>query len=96
MTDPRREIPSVDRLLGSTAFAGMLSGAPRTLVVEAIHQVQDSLRAALVAGEPAPEDLCEPGWYAQRVAVALANHARPSLRAVINATGVVLDRKSVV
>lgn len=90
MTDPRREIPSVDRLLGSTAFAGMLAGAPRTLVVEAIHQVQDSLRAALVAGEPAPEDLCEPGWYAQRVAVALANHARPSLRAVINATGVVL------
>lgn len=90
MTDPRREIPSVDRLLGSDAFAGLLAGSPRALVVEAIHEVQESLRAALVAGDGAPAELAEPGWYAERAAAALARMARPSLRPVINATGVVL------
>lgn len=90
MRDPRREIPSVDRLLGSDAFTNLLARAPRRLVLEAVQQVQDELRAALAAGTTPPERIAEPAWYAARADEALARLQRPSLRPVINATGVVL------
>lgn len=90
MSDPRREIPSVERLLGSPSFETLLARAPRRLVLEAIQQVQQELRSRLAAGEPAPADLAEPAWYAARAHEALRTLQRPSLRPVINATGVVL------
>lgn len=90
MTDARRDIPSVDRLLSSDAFAEMLAASPRQLVIEAIQNVQESLRAALFAGDAMQAQLKDPGWYAERAAEVLARLERPSLRPVINATGVVL------
>ncbi|HEX7049790.1 MAG TPA: L-seryl-tRNA(Sec) selenium transferase [Longimicrobiales bacterium] len=88
--DPRRAIPSVDRLLASEAFAPVLAGAGRGEVREAVQAVQERLRAALVAGEALPAEASDPAWYAARVEARLAERARPSLRPVINATGVVL------
>jgi L-seryl-tRNA(Ser) seleniumtransferase len=91
MNDPRRRIPSVDRLLGSDAFAGLLAAAPRELVVSRLQEEIAELRRTLPhrpdAGAPPLED---PAWYAGRVARSIDRLATGSLRAVLNATGVVL------
>jgi L-seryl-tRNA(Ser) seleniumtransferase len=91
MNDPRRRIPSVDALLDSTAFEAVLALAPRARVVEALREVQAEVRTALEdageAGGVVPED---PQWYADRTGDRLTRLERPSLRPVINATGVVL------
>jgi L-seryl-tRNA(Ser) seleniumtransferase len=66
--------------------AGALDGAlPRWAVVEAARQAIAARRAAILAGEPAAAPI-DPG----AVAGAAAALARPALRRVINATGVVL------
>ncbi len=83
--DPRRAIPSVDRLLGSAAFAPILERAPRRRVVEILQEVQRELRAA-----PAEAALADDAFYARRVSERLAQLERSSLVPVINATGVVL------
>lgn len=76
--DPRRDLPSVDRL------AGALDG-PRAPAVAAARAVLDRRRAGLEGGRPPSE--------ADLVAQARAELARaeaPSLRPVLNATGVIV------
>ncbi len=90
MDDARRAIPSVDRLLASEAFAGLLAREPRALVSAALTAVQEELRAALGQGATAPARIADPAWYADRTAAALEAMRAPSLRPVINATGVIL------
>jgi L-seryl-tRNA(Ser) seleniumtransferase len=74
-----RELPSVEEI------ASRLEGRyPRRLVVSEARRVLTQLRASIRGGQPAgdsPEDL---------VAAELDRLSRPSLRQVINATGVVL------
>ncbi|HWE41075.1 MAG TPA: L-seryl-tRNA(Sec) selenium transferase [Gemmatimonadaceae bacterium] len=83
-TDPRRNLPSVGALLESEALRAMLAAEPRSLVVGA---VRDALEVARRAPDAAPSS--EAGWV-DAVHHALDDRRRPSLRAVINATGVVL------
>ncbi len=90
MSDARRQIPAVDRLLASAAFEPILAHEPRGLVVLAVQQVQAELRTLLAAGGDAGSQTHDAAWYALRVSAALENIRRPSLRPVINATGVVL------
>jgi L-seryl-tRNA(Ser) seleniumtransferase len=90
VSDPRRDIPSVDRLLGSEPFGPLLASAPRRLVLEAIQQVQDAVRASIAAGENVRPYVAEPAWYAARAGETVAQLQKPSLRPVINATGVIL------
>jgi L-seryl-tRNA(Ser) seleniumtransferase len=87
LEDPRRSVPSVDRLLASSAFARLLQAAPRSRVVAALQAVQDGVRARIAAGESVAADA---EWYANEVHNELARVDQPSLRRVINATGVVL------
>lgn len=89
MTDPRRRIPSVETLLGSEAFEPLVSRWGRTRVASAVRGVQADVReqAAERVAAPVPAD---GGWYAERVAQRLERLDRPSLRRVVNATGVVL------
>ena len=82
--DPRRRLPSVGVLLDSAEFAPLLSRAPRSLVTEAIRSAIDSAREKSIA---AP--MSNRAWAAI-VAEHLTKRERPSLRPVINATGVVL------
>ena len=81
MTDPRRALPSVDRLLLEPEIRELLRVAPRIAVVDA---VRESLAAARTRRAGPPES-----WSAD-VRERLADRARPSLRPVLNATGVVL------
>jgi L-seryl-tRNA(Ser) seleniumtransferase len=78
-----RELPSVDAVLARVA--GLLSRYPRALVVEEIRRVLDAMRRAVLSGQ-------EPVGGAVEAIVERALQAleKPSLRRVINATGVVL------
>jgi L-seryl-tRNA(Ser) seleniumtransferase len=81
MTDPRRELPSVDRLLREPGIASLLEAAPRDVVVAA---VRDTVNAARRRRAGPPDD------WAEEVRERLALRTGRSLRPVLNATGVVL------
>ena len=89
MSDPRREIPSVDALLASPEFEPILKGFPRQLVVTVTRIVIEEIRNSLLAGD---KDIEPDGldYYARTVLIRLGKETMPSLRGVINATGVVL------
>jgi L-seryl-tRNA(Ser) seleniumtransferase len=84
MTDPRRVLPSVNALIESDAIRPLLGRAPRALVVGAVRAAIDAARRT---PESAPRG--EEEWAAA-VGQELEHAERPSLRRVINATGVVL------
>src|ERR1017187_3549421 len=81
-TPKLRELPAVHEVLEQ--LAPSLARFPRALVVSEIRRALDAARAEILAG-----NACEPAMAA-RAARALADLERPSLRPVINATGVVL------
>ena len=81
MTDARAALPSVDRLLREPAVAALLAHAPRAAVVAAAREAVAAARGAR-AGHP-------PDW-GEEVRERLARRLQPSLRPVLNATGVVL------
>lgn len=78
-----RSLPSVDEIAAS--LSDLTGRFPRRLVVEETRRVLDVLRAEIRAG--GNPDLSS---VATRVRAALEDLAAPSLRRVINATGVVL------
>ncbi len=82
MTDLRSRLPAVHALLAEAERAGLLRTAPRRVVVDAIRA---TLAAARAAKQQTPPD----GWL-REISRRLADQERPSLRRVINATGVVL------
>ena len=82
MTDPRRQLPSIDALLAGPGVASLLAEHPRGLVLKAARAAVDAARVS--GGAPPPE-----GWDAA-VRAAVVRLAVPSLVPVINATGVVL------
>jgi L-seryl-tRNA(Ser) seleniumtransferase len=82
--DQRRLLPSVNVVLESAQLAPLLARAPRSLVTDAVRAAIDAARA-----NPAvtPRD---PSEWARAVDEILTQRERPSLRALLNATGVVL------
>jgi len=90
VADVRRAIPAVERLLASEPFRALLERTPRPLVVRALREELAAVREALAAGGDLPADPTDTGWYAARVESRIARSTAPSLRPVINATGVVL------
>ena len=84
MTDARRTLPSVSSLLESEAVRPLLDRAPRSVVVDAIRRTIDAARAS-----PATAPADERGW-ATAVSSVVEATTRPSLRRVLNGTGVVL------
>jgi L-seryl-tRNA(Ser) seleniumtransferase len=81
VNDHRRALPSVDRLLLEPGIRELLDTTPRNAVVNA---VRESLAAARTCRAGPPES------WATDVRERLADRSRPSLRPVLNATGVVL------
>jgi len=81
MTDPRRSLPSVDRLLQLPGVAALLARLPRPTVTGAIRDLLEAVRG----GRRSPPD----DWEAAIIEAA-DRRDRPSLRPVINASGVVL------
>jgi L-seryl-tRNA(Ser) seleniumtransferase len=83
MTDPRRDLPSVNALLETAGVRSLLEQHPRRVVLEAVRT------AVNFARDQGDTHLTEQQWVAS-VASAVQNLNQPSLRRVINATGVVL------
>ena len=91
-----RSLAAVDEVLREPAVQGLLGRYPRELVVDAVRAVLDRLRADILAAGEAGEasaaqaaDLT-PGALVPWVERLLEVAVTPSLRRVINATGVVV------
>jgi L-seryl-tRNA(Ser) seleniumtransferase len=86
-----RQIPRVDQLLIHPAVESALTSHPKALVLKAIHQVLDLLRTDIKEGRITETAAGLDGESVScRVIETLAVISRPSLRSVINATGVVV------
>lgn len=83
MTDRRRKLPSVNALLERDAIRALLGSAPRSVVVDAVRATVAQARS----GAAIPRSDTE---WAAAISATLERAQRPSLRRVINATGVVL------
>ncbi|HEV8149790.1 MAG TPA: L-seryl-tRNA(Sec) selenium transferase [Gemmatimonadales bacterium] len=81
MSDVRRALPSVSRLLEDPAVEALLTRAPRNLVIAAVRDTLAAVRAGRI---PPPSD-----WAAE-ITERVIRRAAPSLHPVLNATGVVL------
>jgi len=84
--DPRRALPSVDRLLASPSLQPMIAQHGRSLITEEARTALAAARTRVEAGERAP-DLDE---LASDVERRLAALLRGSLYPTINATGVII------
>lgn len=87
MIDGPRAIPSIDRLMQRPGISALESRYGRRAVIAAVRAEADALRAALAEGSPStdPGAIVEAGASRR-----LAGLFQPSLRRVINATGVVI------
>ena len=86
LQDKLRKLPSVDQLLQHTEVANWTQLYGRDVVVDALRGALERLRRDMVGGQPYPGD-------AELIALArtcLEVIVQPTLRPVINATGVVL------
>ena len=84
MTDARRALPSVGALLETAPVRELLHRAPRAVVVDAIRAAVDAAR-----NDPRQAPVDDAAWAAV-IASGVASREQPSLRRVINATGVIL------
>lgn len=85
--NPLRDLPSVDQLLRHAAIATLLEEFPRDEVLTAVRNVLDCRRTALQSGRAVAIDTTA---LALGVREEIYRRATPSLRRVINATGIVL------
>lgn len=86
--DPRRRLPAVDRLLGRDRTTAWQERYGREPVKRALREVLEEARRGLAdGGIEAPPGTAE---LLDRAGVRLERSARPALRPVLNATGVVL------
>jgi L-seryl-tRNA(Ser) seleniumtransferase len=86
-----RVIPSLDAVMSHADVAPSLAKLDRQQVVTAARAAADELRAAIVAGTASPRTTDDALiWLAARIAHALGAGLAPSLRPVINATGVII------
>ncbi|MCL6447503.1 MAG: L-seryl-tRNA(Sec) selenium transferase [Armatimonadetes bacterium] len=87
-----RQLPAVHEVLQAPPVAGLLAVHPRAAVTEAVRAVLDRVRRQVAAGEglPAAGEAELLFFLVREVVKAIEREARPNLRRVINATGVVL------
>lgn len=86
MREELRKLPSVDRLLQERAVQALAEEYGHDLTVEAIRQALNLARQAIMAGQdcPSTNELIEMARVNQEARL------RPTLRRVINATGVII------
>ncbi len=89
MSDARQRIPAVERLLETPALQDLCGRFPRQRVVASLREAVADVRALIEAGS-VPDDLDDPARYVRYVQARMELENVPSLRPVINATGVVL------
>jgi L-seryl-tRNA(Ser) seleniumtransferase len=86
--DPRRLVPSVDQLLTRPELLALVAAHGRPAVLAQLRAALHEIRDRAAGGESTVEEAVE--RIHSHVALRLAAADRPSLRRVINATGVVV------
>lgn len=81
-----RKLPAVDALLRTEAIQTLVAEYGSQAVMEGLHGLLHDARATIRSGGPAPA----PDHWAEALAGYLAVALRPTLRPVINATGVII------
>lgn len=82
-------IPKVDKVLEWPRIKAVCSVYPRPVIVAAIRSILDSLRSEIIRGETTPESLAESA-LTEQILAELKSVDTPSLKRVVNGTGVVL------
>jgi L-seryl-tRNA(Ser) seleniumtransferase len=87
-----RVIPSIEQLLDREPLRVASVRHGRDAITRAARQAADELRARLSStqADPAMTEATAAGWLVDRTLAIAAIHAQPSLRRVINATGVII------
>jgi len=83
----RRALPSLDRLLGNPAVAGLLAAHGRIRVTDTLRRALEAERERLTDAKASPYD---ENRFLQSCATALEGSSAPSLKPVFNLTGTVL------
>ncbi len=86
-TDRLRALPSVDSLITSAGGAALVEQYGRAAALDALRAALDAIRLRLLDGETIPSDAQA---LLDAAAASLHRAFRPSLRPVINATGIIL------
>ncbi len=86
MSNEYRNLPAVDTLLRQDAVIALTVAHGPDLVTRTLRALLDTARAAIAAGQPAPQ----PESWPDRLTAALADLAAPTLRPLINATGIIV------
>jgi L-seryl-tRNA(Ser) seleniumtransferase len=81
-----RKLPSIDKLLQDETSRALAQAYSHDLTVEALRQTLDAARQAILAGQAAPSQQ----ELVSRARETLEEQLRPTLRSVINATGVII------
>ncbi len=82
-----RALPKTDDVLVAPELADTLAGTPRAVLLDAVREAIEDARVRLLAGEEFSPDVSE---IARDAAGRAALASRPSLRRVINATGIIV------
>ena len=83
-----REIPKVDELLKNPILKTLSLNVPDQTITQAVRQVLEDLRRGILSGEI--EEMPGQDWLCTRIAENALRDAEPSLRPVINGTGIIL------
>ena len=88
MSQPTRQIPSIDVLLQQPAISTLVAREGRAAVVDALRAAADGWRTHVAAGDLPASDAT--AWITEEAERSLTAADAASLRSVINATGVIL------
>jgi L-seryl-tRNA(Ser) seleniumtransferase len=84
-----RRLPRIDDLMNHPRLRPLLDKAPKALALRVVREVVEEVRQAILGESKTPPDT-DPDTIAARAAERLQDNQAPSLRRVINATGVIL------
>src|SRR5208283_1796747 len=84
-----RSIPSVDSLLSDPLLASLRERYAEEIVKGMVRRALDELREEIRQGKASPTD-CSASALIQRTSTIARERVGPKLRAVINATGVIV------
>ena len=84
------KIPAVDRLLDVPRLIEAASAYPRSLILRGVHEVLDEIRQGITENKIEDPAFLSTEGISEKVVERVGLLAQSSLRAVINATGVVV------
>jgi len=84
-----RQLPGVDVLLEKPEIKELMESYPRGLVLESIREALEDVRTEIISLDR-PREPLEVSMLVNRITYLVEKKARPNLRRVINATGIIL------